>query len=81
MSKERDKMVEALKKSVVPKLKEMGFKGSFPHFRRANETAIHLLTFQFDKWGGGFVIEIAQCPIIGITTHWGEQIAPNKVNA
>ena len=81
MSKERDKMIEALQKSAIPKLREMGFKGSFPHFRRASETRIDLLTFQFDKWGGGFIIEISQCPIAGITTHWGKRIAPDKVKA
>jgi hypothetical protein len=30
------------------------------------------LTFQFDRHGGGFVIEIGQCPADGCTTHWGE---------
>jgi len=49
MSDERDRMIETLKEYVVPVLRERGFKGSFPHFRRPTATAIHLLTFQFDK--------------------------------
>jgi hypothetical protein len=81
MSAEREKMIETLKEQVVPVLKARGFKGSFPHFRRPTDTAIHLLTFQFDKWGGGFVVEIASCPIEGVTMHWGEHIAPAKVTA
>ncbi len=63
----------------MPVLKARGFKGSFPHFRRPTDTAIHLLTFQFDKWGGGFVVEIASCPAEGVTMHWGEPISPSKV--
>jgi hypothetical protein len=81
MSAEREKMISALKEHVLPALKARGFKGSFPHFRRATATGIHLLTFQFDKWGGGFVVEIASCPTDGVTMHWGEQIPPAKVTA
>lgn len=74
-------MVKALQEIVVTRLREKGFKGSFPHFRRPSKEKIDLLTFQFDKWGGGFVIEISRCPPEGITTHWGEPIAANKVRA
>lgn len=81
MSDERDRMIETLKEYVVPVLRERGFKGSFPHFRRPTERAIHLLTFQFDKWGGGFVVEVATCPPGGVTMHWGEHVPPNKVRA
>ena len=72
-------MIEALKAIVVPKLRERNFKGSFPHFRRVREDQIDLLAFQFDKRGGGFVIEISRCSSEGIVTAWGEQIPPNKV--
>ena len=81
MSAEREKMIETLKEHLVPVLKARGFKGSFPHFRRPTGTAIHLLTFQFDKWGGGFIVEIASCPVEGVTMHWGEHIPPTKVTA
>ena len=74
-------MIATLKEHVVPVLKARGFKGSFPHFRRITDTGIHLLTFQFDKWSGGFVVEIAACPPGGVTMHWGEQIPPAKVTA
>jgi hypothetical protein len=81
MSDERDRMIETLKEQVVPMLRERGFKGSFPHFRRPTERAIHLLTFQFDKWGGGFTVEIAICSPDGLTMSWGEHIPPTKVRA
>jgi hypothetical protein len=65
MSAERDQMIATLKEYVLPVLKARGYKGSFPHFRRPTDFAIHLLNFQFDKWGGGFVVEIASCPVEG----------------
>ena len=77
----RPAMIVALKAIVIPKLRGSGFKGTFPHFRRIDETKIDLLTFQFDKWGGGFVIEISQCPPTGHNTHWGSHIPPQKVTA
>jgi hypothetical protein len=81
ISVERDKMIASLKAIVVPILREKGFKGSFPHFRRIKDNKIDLMTFQFDRYGGGFVIEVAGCPPKGYTTHWGEEIPPNKVKA
>ena len=36
-SKERDRMNQALKKIVVPFLREQKFKGLFLHFRRMND--------------------------------------------
>jgi hypothetical protein len=81
MSQEHERMIEALKKIVVTRLRDQGFRGSFPHFRRPSEKKIDLLTFQFDKRGGGFVIEISKCPPNGITTYYGECIPSNKVTA
>jgi hypothetical protein len=81
MRDHRQTMNLELKCTVVPVLRESGFKGSFPHFRRPTSNGIDLLTFQFDRYGGGFVIEIARCPKEGITTHWGKEIPANKVTA
>ncbi len=78
MSEEHERMVKALKEIVVIKLRERGFRGSFPHFRRPGKEKIDLLTFQFDKWGGGFVIEISQCPPDGIKTYFGKALPPDK---
>jgi len=78
---ERDEMISSLKRIFVPALRERGFKGSLPHFRRPMTDGIDLLTVQFDKWGGGFVIEVSKCAPDGITTYWGKQIPPNRVRA
>ena len=72
MSVERDKMIQYLKEQVVPVLRSRRFKGSFPHFRRITSERINLMTFQFDKWGGGFVIELANSHPKGFTTSWGK---------
>jgi Domain of unknown function (DUF4304) len=56
MSLPRQLMEQALKAYVVPVLREHGFAGSLPHFRRLRSDCVDLLTFQFDKNGGGFVI-------------------------
>jgi hypothetical protein len=39
------------------------------------------MSFQFDKWGGGFVVEISRCGPEGVTMAWGEKIPPKKVTA
>ena len=80
-SQQRKNMDLSIKDIVIPVLKEQGFKGSFPHFRRKNEDNIDLITFQFNRWGGSFVVELAICPLEGITMVWGEDIQPNKVTA
>lgn len=74
-------MDQALKSSTIPFLRECGFKGSYPHFRRGRQDRIDLLTFQFDRDGGGFVVEIARCPPEGVTMSWGKFVAPTKVTA
>jgi hypothetical protein len=81
MSESRDKMIDALRQVIVPMLRNMGFTGSFPHFRRIRETRIDLLTFQFNRSGGSFVVEVAYCSPQGFTTAWGKHIPPQKIQA
>ena len=78
-SADRQAMDKALKELVVPELRSLGFKGSLPHFRRSENSGLEVITFQFDKWGGGFVIEVACCSEEGFITPWGKEIPPNKV--
>ena len=65
MSQSRDAMVAELKRVAGPVLRSLGFKGSFPHFRRATDTQIDLLSFQFSTSGGEFVVEIGSFPPTG----------------
>ncbi len=81
MSEARKNMSKALTAVVVPVLRERGFSGSFPHLRRIQHDRLELLTFQFDRYGGGFIIELGQCGPDGFTTHWGKHIQPKHVTA
>ena len=74
-------MDDALKKYVLPALRERGFKGSFPHFRRLLQDRVDLLTIQYDKNGGGFIVEISVCGVEGVTTHRGKHVPAAKVTA
>ena len=73
-------MEAALKRIVVPELRHAGFAGSFPHFQRVRQV-VDLVTFQFDRHRGGFVIEVATGEPAGFTTHWGKHIPANKLTA
>jgi hypothetical protein len=81
MNSSKADMERELKAIVVPWLRERGFNGSFPHLRRVGQIATDLLTFQFDRHGGGYVIEIARCPPEGIVTHWGKAIPAQAAKA
>ena len=77
----RDAMNAALKETLVPALREHGFTGSLPHFRRILPTRVDLLTVQFDRHGGGFIVEISRCSPSGVATSWGKQIPVTRVTA
>ncbi|EIM98825.1 hypothetical protein WQE_20656 [Paraburkholderia hospita] len=74
-------MTLQLKAQFVPALRRLGFKGTLPHFRRQRENRVDLLTVQFDRHGGGFVVEIASCGVEGFTTHWGKFIPAATLTA
>ena len=77
----RQKIDKALKNIIVPFLREKGFKGSMPHFRREQSDRINLLTFQHSLYDTKFVIEIANAQNKPFVTHWGKTIEPNKLTA
>jgi hypothetical protein len=77
----REEMDSALKTHFAPALRQRGFKGSLPHFRRQRNNRVDLITIQFDRHGGGFVVEIASWSLDGFTTHWGKFIPALKLTA
>lgn len=81
MSDDRNAMIRALQDVLVPVLRARGFRGSVPHFRRLEDARIDLLTIQFDRYGGGFVVEIAKCPLEGVVHPNGKRIEPSRVTA
>src|SRR5690349_5240081 len=76
----REEMDEALKQIVVPALRARGYTGSWPHLRRIRDQ-VDLVTFQFDRYGGGFVIEAGRASKNGLTTPWGKFIPAEKLRA
>lgn len=55
----REIMMSALKKHTFPLLKEQGFVGKHPNFRRKLDNCIELISFQTNKWGGSFTVEVS----------------------
>jgi hypothetical protein len=75
-TRRRQQMRVALKAVITPILREGGFTGACPHFRRLAKERYDLLTFYFDKYGDSFVIDIGQC-----STDWAhaaQRTPPNQ---
>ncbi len=76
----REEIDKLIKAELVSYLRENGFKGSLPHFRRESENQIDLLSIQHTfPEGGKFVVEISKAPMEGIVTSWEKYIPPNKL--
>ena len=73
-------MQRALQTRVVPQLRERGFGGSFPHFRRAGSVQTDLLTFQFNKWGRSFIIELGRATVVPYQNAMGQVIPANELS-
>jgi hypothetical protein len=76
---DRSDMLAALQGEVLPRLRSAGFRGSFPHFRRLLVSKIEVISFQFDKYGGGFVVEKGWAPSGDFQTPWGETVPVTKL--
>ena len=74
-------MNRVLREHVVPALCSRGFQGALPHFRRLEADRTDLLSIQFDRHGGGFVIELGRGPAGDYATPWGKVIAPTRLRA
>ncbi|MCB1008219.1 MAG: DUF4304 domain-containing protein [Acidobacteria bacterium] len=74
-------MRNALKRVAVPVLRELGFRGSFPHFSRRGPDRIDLLTFQFSLYGPSLYVEAAECGPEGVTLGDGRRFPPERVRA
>lgn len=70
-----------LREKIIPWFRKIGFKGSLPYLRRITDCTVDLVTFQFDRNGGGFVIELAQTKNEVFKTYWGKEILQSKLTA
>ena len=75
----RQKMDVALKSRVVPLLRKMGFRGSYPHFRRILEHRVDTIGFQFSQWGPQFYVEIGVAEPDGNTLLDGTNFPPTSL--
>ena len=55
----RDIMRSALKKHTITVLSQYGFSGKYPHYRRENDYCVDLVSFQTNKYGGSFSVEVS----------------------
>ncbi len=55
----RQIMLTALEKHTFPVLMAQGFTGKYPNFKRKLDNCIELISFQTNKWGGSFTIEVS----------------------
>ncbi|HYH69459.1 MAG TPA: DUF4304 domain-containing protein [Urbifossiella sp.] len=74
----RAAMTAELKRVVVPVLRELGYSGTFPHFRRTRGKRVSLLGFQFSSWGGKFCVGVGTFPAGGYE-RGGEIIPADRV--
>ena len=52
-------MKKHLLSAVVFHLLADGFTGRFPHYRRIGQDCVELVTFQWNKYGGSFTVEVS----------------------
>lgn len=52
-------MISALHKHIIPKIYNAGFSGKYPHFRKECNNYVELISFQTNKYGGSFTIEVS----------------------
>ena len=53
------KMRTALKELVIPNLLDRGFEGKYPHYKKIYDERIELLSFDTNKWGNSFTVEVS----------------------
>jgi hypothetical protein len=78
MAYEDTLMRKSLKKILVPALKETGFNGKGWNFQRSSGS-LDLLSVQFWKYGGQFILEAARQPRGDFHTSWGEVVPEAQV--
>ena len=75
-------MKKSIMSNVVSALAEKGFTGKYPHYRRIDRDCIELITFQTNKWGGSFTVEVSAIfPHSNDTNCTHKQIETESVTA
>lgn len=80
MSRNGDLMRRALKRYWLPEMARLGFAGKSSTFQRFDGDFQDLLTLQYWKYGGEFILEFARRPRGDFITSWGPVIPEEKLD-
>ena len=73
-------MRKALKRCLLPKMKRLGFSGSGSKFQRTSTDWLDLVSIQYWKYGGQFILEFARRERGALHTSWGEVVPEEKLD-
>ena len=80
MSRNGDLMRKALKRHLFPELARFGFVWKTSNFQRIDTNFQDLLSLQYWKYGGEFILEFARRERGPFSTNWGPVIAENELD-
>lgn len=73
-------MRRAFKRLLLPALQDLGFHGRGSTFQRALPQSLDLLSIQYWKYGGEFLLECARRERGPLHTSWGEVVPEEKLD-
>ena len=79
-------MTRELKATLTPRVRALGFSGSFPHFRRERGGELQFVTVMFSKYGGSFYVEAGRLPradLVAMQEQWrihGRSLDQDRLN-
>ncbi len=79
MATSGDLMRRALRRHWLPSLTRLGFSGRTSTFHRLERDAQDLLSLQYWKYGGEFILEFARRPRGPFSTIWGTVVPEEKM--
>lgn len=79
MASAGDLMRKALKRHLFPELIRIGFTGKTTTFQRLEAQTQDLLSLQYWKYGGEFVLEFARRQRGPFATNWGAMVSEEKM--
>ena len=80
MSREGDLMRKAFRKHLLPALAAAGFVGKSIHFMRLRDDSQDLLSIQYWKYGGSFILEFGRRGRGPLQTAWGPVIPEDSLD-
>ena len=80
MSREGDLLRKSLRKYLLPELKKFGFIGKTSSFQRTDSEFLDLLSIQYWKYGGEFILEFARQGRGDLLTSWGVLVPEAKLD-